>query len=312
MIFSFGISSFWVLLTMLVCLFLGGVSLVAAFRARAHEELKKRLHRLRRTPGAENAPATLQRDEMVAALEKIAPKEADSKERGLAHKLEQAGLEPERVKLAFVFSRVLLAAAGGGGTWLFLSETMFAKSPWAIILISAAGFLSSFLPVLYLKSRLASREREIEQAVPDMIDLLILCTEAGLTLEVALSRAIEALGPYARALAQEMRITLNEFRILPDKSMALNNLEQRTGSVSLKYLVLALRQSERYGTSVGGALRAVAEENRKTAMLTLETRAARMPALLSVPLILLILPPVIALAAGPGFVLLLRSIGGGT
>ena len=136
--------------------------------------------------------------------------------------------------------------------------------------------------------------------MPDMIDLLILCVEAGLTLETALVRTIEGLEPFAPEVAAEMKITLSELRILPDKSMALTNLADRTASKSLKYLVLSLRQAERYGTM----------ENRKMAILELENNASRMPALLSVPLILFILPPVVAISAGPGFALMMRTIGG--
>ena len=146
--------------------------------------------------------------------------------------------------------------------------------------------------------------------MPDMIDLLILCVEAGLTLETAIVRTIEGLEPFAPDVAAEMKITLSELRILPDKSMALTNLADRTASKSLKYLVLSLRQAERYGTSITGALKAVAMENRKMAILELENNASRMPALLSVPLILFILPPVVAISAGPGFALMMRTIGG--
>lgn len=230
----------------------------------------------------------------------------------LHRELARAGLDPKRVLRPFKILRLVLCGASGITAALLLEQQMpgAAVSLEGALVILAAAAAAGLAPGALLRARIRRRQRRIEAAVPDMIDLMILCIEAGLTLEAAMARAVDGLAPFAPDAAAEMRITLNELRILPDKSRALDNLEKRTASRSLKYLVLSLRQSERYGTSVSGALKAVAVEMRKITLLELENAAARMPALLSVPLILLILPPVVALAAGPGFVLMMRAIGG--
>ena len=223
----------------------------------------------------------------------------------------RAGIDPVRGQRLFLAARIfcfLLTSVVAA----FLLNSLAAPVGlyMSAVTVLIAGISGSFWPYFLLNYYIRQRQRRIERAMPDMIDLLILCVEAGLTLEVALARAIEGLEPFAPDVAAEMKITLSELKILPDKSMALTNLEERTASKSLKYLVLSLRQSERYGTSITGALKAVAAENRKHAMLELENNAARMPALLSIPLILFILPPVVALSAGPGFALMMRAIGG--
>ncbi|MEX1035663.1 MAG: type II secretion system F family protein [Sneathiella sp.] len=231
---------------------------------------------------------------------------------GLHRRLVRAGYDPGRSQRSFQVARIAFFCIAAFLAALLLDFFMADQSGLALTaaIVVAAGIGGSFMPHILLEFRIRRRRQRIERAMPDMIDLLILCVEAGLTLEVALVRTIEGLEPFSPEVAAEMKITLSELRILPDKSMALTNLADRTASKSLKYLVLSLRQSERYGTSITGALKAVAMENRKTAILELENSAARMPALLSVPLILFILPPVVAISAGPGFALMMRTIGG--
>ena len=224
----------------------------------------------------------------------------------------KAGINPRLAQRYFLWARVFCFCISACGVALLLDSLLSGifNSYTCAAIIFIVGIAGSFLPHFLLRYQIRQRQRKIERAMPDMVDLLVLCVEAGLTLEVAIARAIDGLEPFAPEIALELKITLSELRILPDKSMALTNLERRTASKSLKYFVLSLRQSERYGTSIAGALKVVARENRKHVILELENNAARMPALLSIPLILFILPPVVALSAGPGFALMMRSIGG--
>ncbi|WP_288902090.1 type II secretion system F family protein [uncultured Sneathiella sp.] len=306
-----------------VCGFFALVFLFSALSARNSERFDQRLQEIAGS-GDETAetPALLdridlEREESVPAgpekwTRAIPLGKVGDRKLGLHRRFIRAGIDPVRGKKLFLLARITFFL-GGCLVAAYLFGGFFPLTDNVVLLalvIVAAGIGCSFLPVLLLSYHIRERQRRIERTMPDMIDLLILCVEAGLTLEVALARAVEGLEPFAPEVAAEMKITLSELRILPDKSMALTNLEERTASRSLKYLVLSLRQSEHYGTSITGALKAVATENRKHAMLELENNAARMPALLSIPLILFILPPVVALSAGPGFALMMRAIGG--
>ena len=311
------------LLLAALCCLAGIISYLAAVRARKLEKVERRLQSFDQTGAVALAKPALSK---TLSLEKLETEPVRvnrianfplsigrlPRQKNLRRRLLQAGLNPKAMLLPFHAAQALCFAFGGIGSFAVLQGFLSPAGAFWLTAMAAlfAAIAAGSVPNFLLFYRIRLRQQLIERAVPDMIDLLILCVEAGLTLEVALGRAIEGLEPFAPELCLEMKMTLSELRILPDKSMALTNLERRTASKSLKYLVLALRQSERYGTSITGALKAVAAENRKTAILKLENNAARMPALLSVPLIGFILPPVVALSAGPGFVLMMRSIGG--
>ena len=311
-----------VLLAMMaLCFLLAGLLFIAAVRAKKTELVDRRLGGV-----LLDKPVPARKRDVPLRIDLEKEKEPEVRagkttasvlsgligSRGLNRRLIRAGYDPGKYRRPFYIARILCFCLEA-----FLAALLFdaalADQFGPLItaaLVLAAGISGSFLPNTLLKFRIRQRRRRIERAMPDMIDLLILCVEAGLTLETALVRTIEGLEPFAPEVAAEMKITLSELRILPDKSMALTNLADRTASKSLKYLVLSLRQAERYGTSITGALKAVAMENRKMAILELENNASRMPALLSVPLILFILPPVVAISAGPGFALMMRTIGG--
>lgn len=320
---SSSMDELFLLATIGFCILFALAFFVSAISARSSERFDQRLRGIAGTgSGTAEKPAPLDRvdlereDSVPAGRETwtraIPFGKVNERKQGLHRRFIRAGIDPVRGKKLFLLARIgfflggcFVAAYLFGGLFPLTNNVLLLA-----VIILAAGMASSFLPFLLLTYHIRERQQRIERAMPDMIDLLILCVEAGLTLEVALARAVEGLEPFAPDVAAEMKITLSELRILPDKSMALTNLEERTASRSLKYLVLSLRQSERYGTSIIGALKAVAAENRKHAMLELENNAARMPALLSIPLILFILPPVVALSAGPGFALMMRAIGG--
>ncbi|MDF2367189.1 type II secretion system F family protein [Sneathiella sp.] len=306
-----------------LCVSLALTFFIIALRARKSERLDKRLMLFADDGGGGSSKPVslvridLEREEAKSGnsakwLRPLSFGKTAKEKQSLNRRFIRAGIDPVRWKKLFIHARIVLFILAALITAFLQNSQLFSplNAFTVAVLVISAGIAGSFLPHFLLNYYIRERQRRIERAMPDMIDLLILCVEAGLTLEVALARAIEGLEPFAPDVAAEMKTTLSELRILPDKSMALTNLEERTASRSLKYLVLSLRQSERYGTSISGALKVVATENRKHAMLELENNAARMPALLSIPLILFILPPVVALSTGPGFVLMMRAIGG--
>ncbi|MCC3305779.1 type II secretion system F family protein [Sneathiella sp. HT1-7] len=306
-----------------LCVSLALAFFIIALRARKSEHLDKRLRLFVGDDGINRrrlAPPVridLEREEATTGkaatwLRPFSFGKTGKTKQNFSWRFIRAGIDPVRGKRLFLLARIFLFIASSLIAAFLQNSVIFPtlNTLTVVVFVIFSGVASSFLPFFVLNYQIKQRQRRIERAMPDMIDLLILCVEAGLTLEVALARAIEGLEPFAPDVAAEMKITLSELKILPDKSMALTNLEERTASKSLKYLVLSLRQSERYGTSITGALKSVAVENRKHAILDLENSAARMPALLSIPLILFILPPVVALSAGPGFALMMRAIGG--
>lgn len=229
----------------------------------------------------------------------------------LIRQIAQAGFTKSSAESLFCFCTILAGMTGGFlAVILEFGLSVFYVDIWAIlfdIVFYAAVF--SIFPFLVLGFLVRRRREELELHVPDLIDLLVLCVGTGLTLEASLRKTTKAMANLSPLLSSEMKTMLNDLRILPDKSTAFENLQNRTSSEGLKYLFMALYQSEAYGTSVTAALRSVAVDNRKRRMISLENTAARLPVLLSLPLIVFILPPVIAISAGPGFILMLRAIG---
>lgn len=153
-----------------------------------------------------------------------------------------------------------------------------------------AGIVGAYLPVLMLKNATQKRQASIRRAWPDCLDLLLLCVEAGMSMEHAFKRVAREVGQQSPELAEELTLTTAELSFLEERSRAYENLGRRTGLDNVKAVMTALIQADRYGTSVGQALRVMAEEGRETRMMEAEKKAAALPPKLTVPLILFFLP----------------------
>jgi tight adherence protein C len=157
-------------------------------------------------------------------------------------------------------------------------------------------------------SRLRRRRREaIEQGLPDVLDLLVICGESGLGLETAVERVAREIRHAHPALGKELSITSTEMRLLPDRFSALSNMAERLELDSVRGIVSTLMQTMRFGTPLGQALRVLANEMRTTRQHRFEERAARLPVLITLPMILFILPCVFIIVAGPAILDVLKT-----
>jgi tight adherence protein C len=176
----------------------------------------------------------------------------------------------------------------------------------------AGGLLALFagttLPEFWLRLRSARRGERLARNLPDALDLMVICAEAGLPLGRVLQVVSKELALSAPELAEELRYTCAELQILSDRPRALLNLAERTGVSGIESMVATLIQAERYGTPLSQALRTISEESRKTLILNLEERAGKLPAQLSVPLMTLILPPIVAMMGAPPMVRVIRLL----
>ncbi|MGI4952818.1 MAG: type II secretion system F family protein [Janthinobacterium lividum] len=151
--------------------------------------------------------------------------------------------------------------------------------------------------------------RRLDDGLADGLDLLVICVQAGLSLEPALVRVAAEIRLGQREVAQELETTVREIEVLADTQQALANLATRTGLPTLKRLVSTLVQTMRYGTPLTEALRGLSAEVRQQALTRFETRAARLPVLLTLPMILFILPCVFIIVGGPAFIQVIRTVG---
>uniref|UniRef100_UPI003B3ACC56 type II secretion system F family protein n=1 Tax=Sphingomonas sp. TaxID=28214 RepID=UPI003B3ACC56 len=139
----------------------------------------------------------------------------------------------------------------------------------------------------------------IRKALPDAIDLLVICAEAGLTVDAAFGRVARELGKGYPELADEMSLTAIELGFLTDRRAAFENLATRVDLPSVRSLVTTLIQTEKYGTPLASALRVLSAEFRHERTMHAEEKAARLPAVMTVPLIVFILPVLFIVILGP-------------
>jgi tight adherence protein C len=154
-----------------------------------------------------------------------------------------------------------------------------------------------------LAANMAMRRLEaMASTLPDAIDLLVICAESGLSLDVALSRSGRELAPAAPALAAELQITATELNLLPNRADAFANLARRVPLPTIQALTDMLVQTERFGTPLAQALRVLAAEYRTGRLMRAEEKAARLPAMMTVPMIAFILPPLFIVLIGPAVI----------
>ena len=155
------------------------------------------------------------------------------------------------------------------------------------------------LPEAYVKNVASKRREVLNYLLPEGLDLLTICVEAGLSIDAAFRRVSREMQTAMPELASEFEITAIELTYLPDRQQALENLTERSDSPAVAALVNALRQTEKYGTPLAGSLRILSQEFRLTRASKAEEKGARMPALMTVPLMVFILPTLITVLIAP-------------
>jgi len=194
--------------------------------------------------------------------------------------------------IIFIFAAFYLLLITPGDRPLYLN----------LVYAVGAGLLGAYLPNVLLKNQAVKRQFSISRAWPDCLDLMLLCVEAGMSVEHAFKRVAREIGQQSAALAEELTLTTAELAFLEDRGRAYENLARRTGLDNVRSVMTALIQADRYGTSVGQALRVMAEEGREARMMEAEKKAASLPPKLTVPLILFFLPVLFIVILSPAMI----------
>lgn len=215
--------------------------------------------------------------------------------------LAQAGLRGQAPLITFLFFRLVMPVLVFIGAFVYLLITdNFAGNMTAKLAVSlAAGGIGFYLPNVYLQNLIVKRQQAITRAFPDALDLLLICVEAGMTIEVAFGRVAREIGGSSIELAEELGLTTAELAYLSERRTALENFAQRTGLEGVKAVVTSLIQSERYGTPLGQTLRVMSQENRDLRMAAAEKKAGALPAQLTIPMIGCFLPVLFLVILGP-------------
>jgi tight adherence protein C len=216
----------------------------------------------------------------------------------LSARLKMAGLRGALPEALFLFCRVALPAGlFAAGLVLPLSNGMTAGR--ALAFAMAGGALGYGLPQLILAQLIARRQTAILRAFPDSLDLLLICIQAGMSVEAALARVTAEIAGQSVPLAEELSLTMAELSYLPSRWRAYHNLGERTGIAPVKLIAAALAQAERYGTPISQALAAAARECREARLFEAERKAAALPPKLTVPLVVFFLPVLMSVILAP-------------
>lgn len=263
--------------------------------------------------------STFKRPEMMGLMRRFVSKlnvlrsqEAEK----VTYDLARAGIRhPDAINIYF-FCRFALPFAFGAMavTWFYVLD-MTALKPLGRMMVSFGVVLAgAYAPKLYLKNAADKRRAALQKALPDALDLLVVCAEAGLSLDMALKRVSkEMMGPNPE-MGEELGLTAMELGFLPNRADALSNLDRRTDMPGLRAVIGTLQQTERYGTPLAQSLRVLSKEFRTERMLKAEEKAAKLPATLTVPMIVFIMPALFIVLLGPAIIRaldLLPGNGGG-
>jgi tight adherence protein C len=217
-------------------------------------------------------------------------------------RLMQAGIRTKDLAFFIIFARfVLPVVLGILAVTLIYGINYFPAWGWfkryAFVAVALVGSYKA--PDIWLKNRVNKRSHAIRKGLPDALDLLVICAEAGLTVDAAFGRVSKELGKAYPELGDEFGLTAIELGFLNERRQAFENLAQRVDLEAVRGVVTTMIQTEKYGTPLASALRVLSAEFRNERMMRAEEKAARLPAIMTVPLILFILPTLFVVILGP-------------
>ncbi len=216
-------------------------------------------------------------------------------------RLKMAGMRGQAPVVAFLFFRAILPIF----TFLIPLIYLFffndhGLSPLLRVAVAIGGaYIGFYLPNIFITNLIQRRQKSIRQAFPDSLDLLLICVQAGMSVEAAMSKVASEISTRSIELAEEFSLTTAELSYLQERRLAYENLGKRTGIPVVRAVGTSLIQAERYGTAISQALRTLAKESREMRMAEAERKAAALPPKLTVPMIVFFLPVLFIVILGP-------------
>ena len=221
----------------------------------------------------------------------------------------RAGLRGPGWPVIFFGAKTLLTLALPGLLLLYRGVIDRSSTAGALMfaVLALAGF-GYYLPNLVLALLTRARQREVQEALPDAVDLMRVCVEAGLGLDAAMARAGEEMDLRSHALAEELNLVMLDLRVGSTREAALQNFALRTGVEDVATFVTILLQSEHFGTNVAESMRVLSETMREQRKVRAEERAAKIPLKLLFPLIFMIFPSLFVVLMGPAVISIYRVL----
>ena len=297
----------------LIAVLLWGATEAVLFQLKRQERLRQRLLAIRHPAGASvNAGDAQQAGGLLGLIGAIGTGVARSgllsqkTVAELTQTLGASGLRGPGALGVFVGAKLLLLIAMPLLAWVLLQR--FGLSPLVRNVSIAGAALAGLLgPDWWVRRRHKQYLDAIQAGLPDALDLMVICAEAGLGFEPAINRVATEIREAHPAISEEFGKTASELRVVADSRVALVNMGNRTGLDSLKRMSSMLAQTMRYGTPLGDALRVLSAEMRHEMLMRFEARAARLPVLMTIPMILFILPCIFLIVGGPAAIQVMRN-----
>ncbi len=265
---------------------------------------RKRQSLVRRTEQTERMKGTLENMKVLQ----------QSQIKDIQQKLAHAGIRNKELAFYVIAARIVLPVVLGLTGFIMIYLIDYFPDWGGVKRVGAMGallFLGYKGPELFLKNKATKRTDAIRKGLPDALDLLVICAEAGLTVDAAFNRVARELGRAYPELGDEFALTAIELSFLSERKIAFDNLAHRVDLDAVRGVVTTMIQTERYGTPLASALRVLSAEFRNERMMRAEEKAARLPAIMTVPLILFILPVLFIVILGPAACSISDAFSGG-
>jgi tight adherence protein C len=271
-------------------------------RMKSVSNRREELRRRSRQQISSNAPSLRRTDEgMIKKIVDRLDLKRLLEDPKLVDKLAQAGYRGPRPLTIFYFCRFVtpFVLALVAGVYIFTTNAFHLTTQGKMLVVMGGLAVGFYGPNIFLQNRIQKRRESIVGAFPDTLDLLLICVEAGMSIEAAIQKVAAEIGTRSIELAEELTLLTAELSYLPERRQAYEGFSRRTNHPGIKAVTTAMIQAERYGTPLGQALRVMAKENRDLRIAAAEKKAAQLPAKLTVPMILFFLPVLFVVILGP-------------
>jgi tight adherence protein C len=296
------------LLVMLVLL--GAAVAVVTYSLQRRGRLNARLRAVRQTGGdAEAAKSDFGAAGLIALIGNAVARSGLLSAKtigGLEHTLASTGLRGSSALGYFIGAKILLLLLVPLLA-LDVLQRFEVSSLIRNLCVAGAAVVGLLGPDWWVGRRHRKYLQAVLNGLPDALDLMVICAEAGLGFEPAINRVASEIQTAHPAISQEFGQTASELRIVENSSVALANLGSRTGLEGVKRMTSMLAQTMKYGTPLTDALRVLSAEMRQDMLIRFETRAARLPVLLTIPMILFILPCIFMIVGGPAYIQVMQN-----
>lgn len=225
-------------------------------------------------------------------------------------RLARGGFRSKDAPIIFLFCKVLspIVFAAIAATLIYVLQVVELKPMMRLVALVGSMILGFYAPDIFIKNMADKRQKALRKGLPDALDLLVICAEAGLGLDAAFSRVAREMGRSSPEVADELSLTSIELSFLPERRQALENLNARTNMSEFRGVVNTLMQTEKYGTPLAQSLRVLAAEYRADRLMRAEAKAARLPAILTVPMMIFILPCLFIVLMGPAVLRMIDAL----